>query len=215
MVTRLAAEEVGADGHAVGLDLNPGMIGVAGSTTPPELGIEWQTGSAESMPSPDDAFDVVLCQLGLQFMADKPAALEEMRRVLTADGRLILSLSGPTPPPFGAMAEALSKHITPQAGAFVNMVFSLHDPDEIQALVSDAGFRDVEIQTDEPTLRLPAPEEFLWQYVSSTPLAEPVAQAGDDQRAAVERDVASAWQRHTENGESLVSVPMKTVVARK
>ena len=37
--------------------------------------------SAEAMPLPDASFDVVLCQMGLQFVPDKHAALREMRRV--------------------------------------------------------------------------------------------------------------------------------------
>lgn len=213
-VSRLAAERVKPDGSVVGLDINPGMIEVARSVASSEVDMAWQTGSAESMPLPDNEFDVVLCQLGLQFMADKTAALEEMHRVLKPDGRLILSVAGPSPEPFVAMADALAQHIGPQAGAFVGMVFSLHDPEEVQALFSDAGFRGVEIETNTPTLRLPKPEEFLWQYVSSTPLAERVAQANDDTRAAVERDVVSAWQPYTENGASLIAVPVVTATAR-
>ena len=82
-VTRLAAQRVGTTGTVTGIDLNPGMLAVARSATPPEMAIEWHQTSAESMPLPDDAFDVVLCQLGLQFMPDKLAALQEMRRVYT------------------------------------------------------------------------------------------------------------------------------------
>ncbi len=80
VVTRLAAERTGAT--VTGLDLNPGMIEVAKSVTPDNMSIEWHQSSAEEMPLPDDAYDVVLCQLSLQFFPDKPAALKEMRRVL-------------------------------------------------------------------------------------------------------------------------------------
>ncbi|GLS11383.1 hypothetical protein GCM10007864_50140 [Sinorhizobium fredii] len=41
---------------------------------------------------PDASFDVVLCQLGLQFFPDRLRALREMRRVLVASGRLALSV---------------------------------------------------------------------------------------------------------------------------
>lgn len=212
-VSRRAAERVGSAGRIAALDINPGMIEVGRSAAPPESGIEWHTGDAESLPLPDGEFDVVLCQLGLQFMADKPAALSEMRRVLKDDGRLILTLVGPTPAPFAAMADALSHHIGPEAGAFVRTVFSLYDADQIQALIGDAGFRDIEVETDSPTLRLPAPADFLWQYVSSTPLAQRVAQASDEDRAAVERDVVAAWQPYTDNGTSLFDVPLLTIKA--
>ena len=43
-----------------GLDCNPGMLAVARSITPPGRSIEWFETSAEAMPLPDEAFDVVL-----------------------------------------------------------------------------------------------------------------------------------------------------------
>ena len=36
--------------------------------------------SADALPFPDDSFDVVTCQQGLQFFPDRPAAMAEMRR---------------------------------------------------------------------------------------------------------------------------------------
>ena len=55
VVTRLAAERVGATGIVAGLDLNPGMLVVARSATPSDMAIEWHEGSAESMPLPDES----------------------------------------------------------------------------------------------------------------------------------------------------------------
>jgi ubiquinone/menaquinone biosynthesis C-methylase UbiE len=80
VVTRRAAKCVGAAGTVAGLDVNPGMLAVARSQTPPDLSIQWYEGNAESMPLPDGAFDVVLCQMGFQFVPGKVAALREMRR---------------------------------------------------------------------------------------------------------------------------------------
>lgn len=84
MVSRLAAERVGATGSVVGVDVNPAMLGVARSTPAPPGGasITWREANAEALPLPDASFDVVLCQLGLMFVADRSAALREMRRVL-------------------------------------------------------------------------------------------------------------------------------------
>jgi ubiquinone/menaquinone biosynthesis C-methylase UbiE len=44
------------------------MLVVARSVTPSELGIEWYEASADAIPLPDKSFDVVLCQLSLQFV---------------------------------------------------------------------------------------------------------------------------------------------------
>jgi ubiquinone/menaquinone biosynthesis C-methylase UbiE len=186
IVARLAAERVGSTGTVTALDINPAMLAVARSVASPGMSIEWYESSAEAMPLPDEAFDVVLCQLGLQFFPDRLAALREMRRVLAPGGRLVICVVGPKPPIFAILAEALARHINPEISAFMHLVFSLHDIGELQHLISDAGFREVAIRSDTRTLCLPAPKEFLWQYVRSTPLADPVAQVDDESRAALE-----------------------------
>jgi SAM-dependent methyltransferase len=217
IVARLAAERVGATGTVTGIDLNPGMLAVARSVTPPGMVIEWHQSSAEAIPLPDEAFDVVLCQLGLQFVPDKLAALREMERVLAPGGRLVINVVGPKPRVFAILAEALAHYIKPEISAFVDLVFSLHDTGELQhlILISGAGFREVAIQSDTRTLRLPAPEEFLWQYVQSTPLANAVAQVDDESRAALERDVVAKWQAFVEDGALTLQLGVVVATARK
>lgn len=211
VVARLASQQVDATGSVAGLDVNPGMLAVARSATPPDMPIEWHEASAEAMPLPDASFDVVLCQMGLQFMPNKHAALREMRRVLVRGGRLILNVPGPTPRLFTIMGEALERHIGAEAAGFVYQVFSLHDTAEIQNLLSGAGFHDVSVQSDTKQLRLPALEEFLWQYVHGTPLADAVAQAHDDRRGLLEHDVVAKWQEFVNDGTLVLQV--RVVVA--
>ena len=215
VVTRLAAEHVGADGTVVGLDANPDMLAVARSQTRPDISIDWYEASAESMPLPDEGFDVVLCQMGLQFVADKVAALREMRRVLHAGGRVFVTGPGPKPPMFAIMTDALARHLSPKAASFADLVFALHDADELTGLMRSAGFREIDVQAKPKNLRLPAPAEFLWQYIYSTPLAEAVAQAGEEKRDAFERDVCAQWQEFVVDGSMLLQVGMTTAAARK
>jgi SAM-dependent methyltransferase len=215
VVARLASQQVGATGTVAGLDVNPGMLAVARSATPPGMPIEWHEASAEAMPLPDASFDVVLCQMGLQFMPDKHAALREMRRVLVRGGRLILNVPGPTPRLFTIMGEALARHIGVEATGFVNYVFSLHDTAEIQNLVSGAGFHAASVQADTKSLRLPAPEEFLWQYVHSTPLASTVAQVDDERRGSLERDVVAKWQDFVNDRALVLHVRIVVATAQK
>ena len=105
-------------GHLVGLDLNPGMLAVAQSVSGGHHPlIEWQQGSALELPFRDGSFDVVLCQLGLQFFPDRAAALGEMLRVLIPGGRLALSVYSAIErtPVALALAEALDRHLGPGA----------------------------------------------------------------------------------------------------
>lgn len=215
VVARLVAARLAPTGTVAGLDLNPGMLAVARSVTPSDMAIEWHEASAEAMPLPDDAFDVVLCQLGLQFMPDKVAALREMRRVLAPRGRLILNVPGPVSRPFAIMDEALARHIGPHAAGFVKAVFALHDPVEIRNLISSAGFRDVHVQPGTKTLRFSSAADFLWQYVHSTPLAPMVAQVDDEHRAALERDVVTNLQSVVDRGALTVQQGVVVATARK
>ena len=215
VVARLASERVGAAGTVAGLDVNPGMLAVARSATPPDMLIEWHEASAEAMPLPDSSFDVVLCQMGLQFMPDRHAALREMWRVLVRGGRLILNVPGPTPRLFTIMREALARYVGADAAGFVDHVFSLHDTAEIQNLVSGAGFQDVSVQSDTKQLRLPPPEEFLWQYVHSTPLAGAVAQVSDERRGSLECDVVAEWQGFVEDRALVLEARVVVATARK
>lgn len=214
VIARLASQQVGDTGTVTGLDVNPAMLAVARSAAPPGIPIDWHEASAETIPLPDASFDVVQCQMGLQFMPDKHAALSEMRRVLVRGGRLILSVPGPIPRLFTIMGDALAHHIGSEAAGFVNHVFSLHDAAEIQALVSGAGFHDVSVQSDTKRLRLPAPEEFLWQYVYSTPLAGSVARVDDERRASLERDVVAKWQEFVKDGTLVLQVRIVVATAR-
>lgn len=213
VVTRLAREAVGSEGRVTGLDVNPGMLAVARASTPDEMDIDWIEAPAEDIPLPDDAFDVVLCGMGLQFFDDRVAGLREMRRVLSDDGRAVLNLPGPIPPVFQVFERGLERHLGPEAAGFAAAVFSLHDADELRDLAGRSGFGDVRVDSMVGSLPVGPPEEFLWQYVHSTPLAGALAAAGEERRAALEREVCEGWRDFVEDGDLIVEVGMTTVVA--
>lgn len=210
VVARLAAEQVGT---VAALDVNPAMLAVARSIPSTGAAIRWYETSAESIPLPDAAFDVVFCQLGLQFVSDKSATLREMRRVLAPGGRVLVS----TPPPnafFDVLDDAVTRHVGSEAGAFVRMVFSLHDPAAIAPLFRDAGFADVTVRTHAKPLRLPSAREFLWQYVHSTPLTSMLATLDASRIAALERDVVDRWARWSDAGGMTYEQGMNVATAR-
>ena len=88
VVARLA-EQRGHVGRLVGIDLNVAMLAIARQNS---ASIEWIEGSALDLPLDSNSFDVVVCQLGLQFFPDRPQALKEMARVLRRGGRAGLSV---------------------------------------------------------------------------------------------------------------------------
>lgn len=214
IVIRLAAEKLGGSGRLAGSDVNPEMLETARSVTA-GMPIEWHQANAESLPHADRSFDAVLCQMALQFMSDRPAALREMHRVLAPGGRAVLNLPGPAPEPMSIFADALARHVEPKVGAFVPLVFSLHEPDELDEMLQGAGFGDVEVRRATRALRVPPPEQFMWQYIHSTPMAAALAEVDEARRAALERDVCARWQQYCVDGAMTLEVGMTTAIGRK
>lgn len=209
VITRLAAKQVGPAGSVTGIDVAPDMIEVASSTpAPADSRIDWHVFDAASLTLPDHSYDVVLCQMGLMFMEEREAAAAEMHRVLVPGGRVIVSTPGAIQPPFELMEQAIVEHINRDLGGFVRAVFSMHDPDTLTALLRGAGLHDVSAGIRATRLRLPAPAEFLWQYINLTPMGPFVAEASEDARSAMERQVVERWQPFVVRGETVVEQPM-------
>ena len=189
------------------------MLQIASTVSPDS--IDWYESSAERMPLPDGAFDLALCSMGVQFFADKAAALSEMRRVLAPTGRAVWCAPGPTPPLFEAIDRALADHLGPGASMFVHTVFSLHDPDQARTLMATAGFDRIEIETTAVPLRVAPPAEFLWQYVWSTPLAAMAAELDERSRAALEADVVERCAPFVDGDASVMEPGLLTVTGHR
>jgi SAM-dependent methyltransferase len=214
IVARLAAERVSPGGSVAGVDINPGMLALArtlAASSPAP--ITWYETSAEAMPLPDGSFDVVLCQLGLQFVPDKRAALGEMRRVVSPGGRVYVTVPAPSAF-FDVMEGAFAHHGIAPAAGFTRLVFGLNDPRELERLFREAGFDDVEVRVDTKRPRLPGPREFLWQYVDSTPMSPAFGALEPERRAALEQEIVERWQPWTANGGMIYPQPVLVGIAR-
>ena len=91
LVARTAAQKHRAD-LIYGVDVNEVMIEKAQEI---EKNVTWHQSNVADMPFPDNHFDVILCQQGLQYFPDPSLALREMRRVLVENGRILLSVWRP------------------------------------------------------------------------------------------------------------------------
>lgn len=81
----IEAERAGLEAH--GIDIAQAAIDRARSFAPKSTLVR---GDAEALPYPDGMFDIVTCLGSLEHFLDPPRALEEMRRVLAADGRAVI-----------------------------------------------------------------------------------------------------------------------------
>ncbi|HWP24887.1 MAG TPA: methyltransferase domain-containing protein [Xanthobacteraceae bacterium] len=157
IVARVAKERLGAAATVVGIDISPDMLAVAHAVAP---GIDWREGAAAALPlQAGERFDVVVCQQGLQFFPDKPAAAAEMRRALAQGGRLAVATwrSDDEIPFFRELRLIAERHL----GAIADNRYGFGDAAALETLLRDAGFTGVRSKIVARTIRFEDGAPFL------------------------------------------------------
>lgn len=210
IVARMAALHTGATGVVVGLDLHGGMLAVASAQAPTGV---WVQGSATALLCATAAFDVVVCQQGLQFFPDRLAALQEMARVLRPGGRVALVVWGALDdnPGHAALAQGLAHHLGTAVAAILHTSFSLGDAEALQRLLAQVGFRDVVLSHSVKMLRFASPEAFVRVWVRGSVLGRAGVEVHDDVLTAIVREVTAALRPYV-NEEGL-GVPIAAYLA--
>jgi SAM-dependent methyltransferase len=86
----IAAQMVGPEGRAIGIDMTPTMLERARESAT-EMGlenVELHQGLIESLPLPDESVDVVISNGVIDLVPEKDAVFAEIDRVLRPGGRL-------------------------------------------------------------------------------------------------------------------------------
>jgi ubiquinone/menaquinone biosynthesis C-methylase UbiE len=183
-------------GRVVGLDFNPGMLAVARSVANSGTSIEWVEGSALSLPFDDGSFDLVLCQLGLQFFSDRPLALREMRRVLAPSGRVALSVYSAiehTPAAY-AFVQALDQLLGPDSSTIKRAEHLFPEAHEVGDLMINQGFEQVDVKTITKHITFPSILDYVRFQLIATPMASLLGKRGDLEREIMIGIIASTTQ---------------------
>lgn len=154
-LTRAAASRAGPGGAVTGLDLNPGMLAVAARLSPL---IQWQQGTAEALPFPDQSFDAVVSQFGLMFFPDPAAALREMMRVLVPGGRLAVAVwaSLADTPAYAAEVALVDRLAGAAAADALRAPFVLGEPERLARLCRAAGIAGATVGLQQGRGRFPS-----------------------------------------------------------
>lgn len=155
-VARLAAGRVGSTGSVVGCDLRGEMLSIARAKGEADgVNLEYRQCSAEDLSVDGGAFDVTVCQQGLQSFGDEVGALKEMRRALRDGGRVGVSVWCQVEEcaPFAALATGIAEALGSEAAAgYRNGPWGFSDAQELRDALAAAGFSDVEVNRDEMTV---------------------------------------------------------------
>jgi SAM-dependent methyltransferase len=175
------------------------MLAVARAVEP---SIDWREGDGAALPLREgEQFDVVVCQQGLQFFPDKPAAAVQMRRALGTGGRLAVATWRPDDeiPFFRELRSVAERHL----GAIADQRYSFGDGGRLEALLLEAGFRGVRLRTVSRTIRFDDAAPFLRLNTMALVGMSAAGKAMDDQERkrvvdAVMRDSAPALRRYAD-----------------
>ena len=219
IIARLAAPELGDTGKIIGVDLNEGMLNIARKASQDQhsIPITWRQCDVSSLSLSDISFDVVFCQHGLEFFADRVSGLRELLRVLAPGGRLMLRVwrALKRQPFYVALFEALDRHIYTGAGTPIQAAFQLSNADELRNLVRQAGFRDAHLRFSTNTIRFPSLEEYVLGYLPATPIASEIAAMDEQARTAFVRDMTTLLQEFIDDGGLAAPSESHIVIAQK
>jgi ubiquinone/menaquinone biosynthesis C-methylase UbiE len=197
----LAAERAGREGSVIGLEPAPALLAVARERAA-AVGYEhihWQAGEPAPLTYADESFDSVLILHRLLDLSRPDAVLEEVKRVLVEDGRVVLTVWGPRANNewMAVLEDALRRHATaPLAGSL-----ALTQPGNLEALLQATGFDEIETARVPDRMHLLGVDGF-WEWACATDRWGAAIDAlPDDRRARVRAAVEHAFATRVREGE--------------
>jgi ubiquinone/menaquinone biosynthesis C-methylase UbiE len=211
ILTRALLGRLPGDATLVATDLSEQMLAIAQQRVSPDQRLAWQPADAATLPFDDASFDAALCQFGIMFFPDKPAALAQWRRILKKNGQLLFNVWDALERDRIAQVthDALGDAFPGRAPKFLTIPFGFHDAEVLQQLVSGAGFSTVRIERVGARGHSASAREAAVGLVTGSPMAGELAEARipvDEALAVVERAIRSEY------GAGPLDVPLSAVV---
>lgn len=198
-----AAEQVAPDGTVLGIDLAEDLLKLARSKAT-KRGIDnigFRTGDMLELGLPDGYFDAVVCVFGIFFVPDMPSAARALWRMVSPGGVLAITTWGPNffEPANGAFWDSVAA-VRPELHKGFNPWDRISEPTALQAMLEEAGIRDVKVVGETGTHPISSPEDW-WAAVLGSGYRGTFEQLEPDEREHV-RDANLAYIR--DNGVDAV-----------
>jgi len=137
----LAASRVGRTGRVIGVDMTPEMVTKARGNARriSATNVDFRLGEIEHLPVADHSVDVIISNCVINLSPDKGAVFREALRVLKPGGRIAISDVVAT--------QAIPREVAESIEALTGCIAGAAPVDELRALLADAGFEGIEIDS--------------------------------------------------------------------
>ena len=200
----------GRGAQVSGLDAAEGLIAIARERVPNGA---FRVGDIESLPFDDEVFDAVFAANSVQYSEDRIAALHELGRVCTREGRIVAGLFGPPEKvEYGAIFKAVRDAMPepPPGGG----PFELSAPGKLEGLFEEAGLKVLESSEVDCPFNYPDFETFWRASVAAGPCQGMLRIIGEEKLQSALRDAVDAFR--LDNGGFLIQPnAFKYVVATR
>jgi len=161
----LAARQVGPTGRVVGVDMTPQMVTKARENARKAgvNNVDFRLGEIEHLPVQDGSVDVILSNCVINLSPSKADVVREAFRVLRPGGRVAISDVVAT--------AAIPERFRGPESALTGCVSGAARVDELECLLTEAGFVDVSIQIR------PESREFIKDWMPGTGIEGYIASA--------------------------------------
>ena len=192
------AARVGAEGAVVATDISEGILTYAlgNAVRAMHRNVRIHPADAEDLGLAAATFDAAVCRLGLMFLPNPLAGIQEIHRVLKPGGRFCsMVFAGPEMNPcLRILISTAMRHagLAPRDPFQPGSLVSLGKAGLMDDLMQQAGFRLVATTRMEVPFRLPTTADYLTFIKDSAgPILQILAPLDDVARAAVWRDIAT------------------------
>ena len=215
------ALRVGPSGHVTASDLSADLLEVAAKRAQVRGLTNFipQQCDAHALPFAENNFDLATSRFGVMFFQDPEQALRELRRVLRPGARACFVAWGPFDQPYWqSMMGVVHRHV---GGDLLEPggpnPFRFAEPGSLSAVLSQAGFRDLEEETRTLPWAWRGPAEEVWEQNRSVavPFRPMLERVPEHQWPRIHAEVHAAVEKYFDGDKIAFGATVVLAAGRK